>query len=421
MQDVQQCFNNAWCAWRNLQNQRRYTLKELAAWYKDDLELILTAENGLGHILDGNKNIEAAFESIRSDAALNPITSISELKRVLEKSEAVGMMNGATRENIESVWTTYGKTLGIIANDGSYTNPYFGSVSSYEIAKLVVRDGSKSKFTSISDVKKAFDDAIVYLKIKRTQVRAERYRVAGSGGGSVGGFGGGSGAVSIGESALVKNPGVLAGMQHDTEISEIFKDLPVSHWACRQLEYAAKVGIINGDGDGNCRPDSAVSRAEFIQMIANAFELERPATASPKLDILQDNGTKPKPESQNFSDVPQDAWYSRAIDLGTRAGVINGYDDGSFGVYDTITRQDAATVLMRVKESCSVVISGSVDEVKFVDEAEIAEYAIKAVTALQKYGVLKGYEDGTFRPTGELTRAEAVTLIYTIRRLSNSL
>ena len=410
--DVQSCFNAA-IALAEFTETYEYTLAELVSWYKNEMGIALTAENGLGYIASGNKDIELAFDSLRKDKTANPVTNVNELERILKRSEALGMINGATRANIENIWKAYGKTLGIISDDGSYVNPSFDSVSSYELAKLVVREGSKAKFTSISEVKKTFDDAVDSLNNKKN---GDSGKSGGSGGGS-----GSVGGAVIGGGMSVKNPGVSAGTQGTGLVSGVFKDLPIEHWACRQMEYAAKAGIIKGDGDGNCRPEAKVTRAEFVQMIANAFEIERAATASPKLDILYDNGTTPKPESQKFSDVSDDMWFSKAVDIGTRAGIISGYDDGRFGAYDNITRQDAATVLMRVKEACSVAISNSVTPEEFTDKEEIASYAEKAVSELQKYGVVNGYEDGTFRPIGELTRAEAVTLIYDVRRLANSL
>lgn len=416
--DVEECFRKA-CALSDFAKASQGELKELVIWYKDELLADLEETEGLGHILDGKASIEEAFYNLKSDAALNPITVTAELKTVLRRSEALGMLNEAERAELPDIWNTYGIALGLKDADGKWVNSNFTSVNAYELAKLVVRNDNKADFRSLQDVKTAFDEAISALMIPNKPI----INGGGNGGGSGGSGGGGKigsivGDISLTPSAL--DPGTAAGTKTES-VSELFTDLPLSHWACRQIEYAAKKGIISGDGDGTCRPDDSVTRAEFVQMIANSFDLERLATGSPKIDFLEHNDTKGAPEGKNFTDVTKDDWYFTAVDWGSRAGVINGYADGSFGVSDSITRQDAAVILVRVKEACSIVIDKKVSAVEFVDVSDIAQYAVDAVKELQQYDVINGYEDGSFQPAGNITRAEAIKLIYTMLRLSDNL
>lgn len=410
--DVEECFRKA-CALSEFVKASQGELKELVLWYKDELIPDLDEAAGLGHILDGKASIEEAFYNLKSDTSLNPITTTADLKTILSRSEALGMLNAAVRSELPDIWNTYGVALGLKDANGNWFNPDFTSVNDYELTKLVVRNNNKANFKSLQEVKTAFDTAIKTLMTPNQPN-------TGGGGGSSGGRK--TGAI-VGDTSLVSSaldPGTAAGTKTES-VSELFTDLPLSHWACRQIEYAAKKGIISGDGDGTCRPDDSVTRAEFVQMIANSFDLERPATGSPKIDFLEHNDTKGAPEGKNFTDVTKDDWYFTAVDWGSRAGVINGYADGSFGVSDSITRQDAAVILARVKEACSIVIDKKVSAVEFVDVSDIAQYAVDAVKELQQYDVINGYEDGSFQPAGNITRAEAIKLIYTMLRLSDNL
>ncbi len=410
--DVEECFRKA-CALSEFVKASQGELKELVLWYKDELIPDLDEAAGLGHILDGKASIEEAFYNLKSDTSLNPITTTADLKTILSRSEALGMLNAAVRSELPDIWNTYGVALGLKDANGNWFNPDFTSVNDYELTKLVVRNNNKANFKSLQEVKTAFDTAIKTLMTPNQPN-------TGGGGGSSGGRK--TGAI-VGDTSLVSSaldPGTAAGTKTES-VSELFTDLPLSHWACRQMEYAAKKGIISGDGDGTCRPDDSVTRAEFIQMIVNSFDLERPATGSPKIDFLEHNDTKGAPEGKNFTDVAKDDWYFTAVDLGSKAGVINGYEDGRFGVSESITRQDAAVILARVKEACSIVIDKKVSVVEFGDASDIAQYSIDAVKELQQYGVISGYEDGTFHPMGNITRAEAVKLIYTMLRLSDNL
>lgn len=411
--DVEECFRKA-CALSEFVKASQGELKELVLWYKDELIPDLDEAAGLGHILDGKASIEEAFYNLKSDTSLNPITTTADLKTILSRSEALGMLNAAVRSELPDIWNTYGVALGLKDANGNWFNPDFTSVNDYELTKLVVRNNNKANFKSLQEVKTAFDTAI------KTLMTPNQPSTGGGGGGNSGGrkTGGIVGDTSLTSSAL--DPGTAAGTKTES-VSELFTDLPLSHWACRQMEYAAKKGIISGDGDGTCRPDDSVTRVEFVQMIANSFDLERPATGSPKIDFLEHNDTKGAPEGKNFTDVAKDDWYFTAVDWGSKAGVINGYEDGRFGVSESITRQDAAVILARVKEACSIVIDKKVSVVEFGDASDIAQYSIDAVKELQQYGVISGYEDGTFHPMGNITRAEAVKLIYTMLRLSDNL
>ena len=51
-------------------------------------------------------------------------------------------------------------------------------------------------------------------------------------------------------------------------------------------------------------------------------------------------------------------------------------------------------------------------ELIFTDEGDISDYALNAVKAMAKAGVINGYEDGTFQPKTNATRAQAVVIIY---------
>ena len=50
----------------------------------------------------------------------------------------------------------------------------------------------------------------------------------------------------------------------------------------------------------------------------------------------------------------------------------------------------------------------------FKDDKDISADYAEAVAVLDGMGVFKGYEDGSFKPTGDITRAEVATIIYRI-------
>ena len=106
-------------------------------------------------------------------------------------------------------------------------------------------------------------------------------------------------------------------------------------------------------------------------------------------------------------------WFAASISAMVSNGIINGISEAQFGVGQPITRQDAATILSRIINASEEAVGGE----KFADDDSIAEYAKNGVYTLKNRGMISGYEDGTFRPQSQITRAEAAQMIYNILKL----
>ena len=94
------------------------------------------------------------------------------------------------------------------------------------------------------------------------------------------------------------------------------------------------------------------------------------------------------------------------------AGYIQGQSGEYFGVGESIMRQDMATILYRAlgNRNSSAVLN-------FTDTDSIAPYAKDAVSELVGLNIINGYEDGTFKPRGTATRAEAAKMIWGVYNL----
>ena len=104
-------------------------------------------------------------------------------------------------------------------------------------------------------------------------------------------------------------------------------------------------------------------------------------------------------------------WANLYVASAQIKGIVNGQDNFTFGVGQSITRQDAAVMLKRVLDYKGISLESG--EVKtFSDADEIAEYAKESVDALASAGVINGMTETEFAPAGKLTRAQAAKLIY---------
>ena len=119
----------------------------------------------------------------------------------------------------------------------------------------------------------------------------------------------------------------------------------------------------------------------------------------PQQDPEEENKDKPKrdPLKENVS---------------IHKGFINGYNDGTFRPSNNITRGETATILTSVLE----LQNGSNS---FLDVEDAAWYA-DSIKAVASAGIVSGYSDGTFKPTGYITRAEFVTMIARAKNLNDT-
>ncbi len=263
-------------------------------------------------------------------------------------------------------------------------------VMSANVRKMI----EKRKFDTVQALKAAIDAAI----------EAEK-RGSGGGGSSSGGTGGGGGGggstggsvssqisgggkVQSSGSGSYQNTVTAPTQPQETETESVFSDMNEASWAEEYVNKLYEKEIISGDGDGRFRPNDSLSRAEFVKMLVVAAKLQ-------------------KAESEmNFDDVQSDDWYYDYVLAAVSNGIVSGISENLFGAGNKLTRQDMVVLLYR-----TIGESDSETSLSFTDSEEIADYAKDAVSALSGMGVVSGFEDGTFRPFDEATRAMAAKVI----------
>lgn len=146
---------------------------------------------------------------------------------------------------------------------------------------------------------------------------------------------------------------------------------------------------IIGYEDGLVRPENNISRAEvatiFFRLMTDLYRSENWAT------------------SNNYSDVKVGQWFNNAVSTGTTAGILTGYEDGTFLPEQMITRAEFATMAVRFLSGDAAPIVSFND----IDGHWAADNILKAAAV----GWINGYEDGSFRPDQPITRAETATLV----------
>lgn len=212
-------------------------------------------------------------------------------------------------------------------------------------------------------------------------------------GGKTSGYGGGRDTAKIPDNNTNTTPNT--GNKDVISQALRFTDIPHEYWAYDVINDLAGEKIINGYEDGSFRPENPVTREEFAALLTSLL------------------GLKAENPSE-FTDVAADGWYADAISAASANGIIRGKGDGVFGVGEPISREDMCVMIHRMTEKFSFGLKKDYNTIVFSDENEIADYAEDMVYALQKGGIVNGYEDGSFRPTASVTRAEAAKVISSL-------
>ncbi|MGG3280515.1 S-layer homology domain-containing protein [Paenibacillus solani] len=172
----------------------------------------------------------------------------------------------------------------------------------------------------------------------------------------------------------------------------VFTDI-MGHWAEDYINRAAAKGFTSGYPDGTFKPNHPVTRAEFTVMLAGALEL------------------KGKDTTIAFTDKDQiGTWAKGAIVQAVQAGIVGGYEDGSFRPNAQITRVEMAVMIARALKLSSEaeIVTG------FADDKAIPQWAKGSVEAMRNLGFIDGRGGNRFVPNDRTTRAEAMVVMLRV-------
>lgn len=155
------------------------------------------------------------------------------------------------------------------------------------------------------------------------------------------------------------------------------------------LNTTKRVQYVLGYADGTIKPNAPVTRAELASFY---YRLLSDKTRD---GVLSDKNT--------FKDVPKDSWYHNAVFTMSGGKYITGYPDGTFGANRLMTRAEFISVTARFLDKKT--------SDKTFSDVSAKHWAKDAISTGVYYGLLSGYEDGTFRPDKPITRAEAMAII----------
>lgn len=155
-----------------------------------------------------------------------------------------------------------------------------------------------------------------------------------------------------------------------------------------QLNRDDHVAYIMGYPDGTVQPKGEITRAEACTIF---FRLLTDSSRDYYFSKTND-----------YTDVNAGDWFNNAISTLSNAGIVTGYNDGTFRPNQPITRGEMAKIIANFANLNKGTKS-------FTDLS--GHWSKSYVELAAGNGWIAGYPDGSFRPDQKITRAETVTMI----------
>lgn len=177
-----------------------------------------------------------------------------------------------------------------------------------------------------------------------------------------------------------------------------FRDLS-SNWARVNIEKLYSLGILD-DQSNFFSPNTPSQRYDFAIAIGKAIDLR----------VLEDqNARKKTVKPAIFKDVKRTAKDYNYLVAAVEKGVIKGVTPITFSPDGFLTRQEAATILVR-----ALGLEGKAPDpgykTQYMDDRKISDYARDSIYVVTQLGLMAG-SSRNFNPKDTLTRAEAAAII----------
>lgn len=169
---------------------------------------------------------------------------------------------------------------------------------------------------------------------------------------------------------------------------QLFSDLSPSHWASEPINAFVETGTIKGYPDKTFHPEESISRSHAAVLLARHLNLDTTNITDP-----------------SFKDVKAGDDYYKEIAAVSKAGLMNGREEGLFAKDGQLTRAELAVILQRAFDIPTASKS-------YYPDVLDTHYAYNAINAITENGLAGGYPDGNYKPSKQVNRAEFSVFLY---------
>ena len=161
------------------------------------------------------------------------------------------------------------------------------------------------------------------------------------------------------------------------------------------IEFVYENGLFKGVSATEFAPDTTMTRAMFVTVLGRLHGI-----------------TEDYVGESVFEDVVAGEWYAPYVVWAADNGIVLGYGDGTFGINDEITVEQAAVILARYAAFIELDVAAEYDlAAEYADAGEVAEWAVDGMTWVVAEGIYNGVE-GNLNPQVPAARALVATMLY---------
>ncbi|MBR4880354.1 MAG: S-layer homology domain-containing protein [Clostridia bacterium] len=172
-----------------------------------------------------------------------------------------------------------------------------------------------------------------------------------------------------------------------------FEDVKESHWFYDAVEFCYVNSIVSGMNEYTFGHGTALTRAQFVTMLANAEGID---TSAYDVEI--------------FDDVASDKWFYGAVAWAYNEGIVSGMSETEFQPNGILTRSQLAVVMNNyMNEKYTVEINENALD-GFSDKPKSEYWYHDAMVYAVSAGLISGNSNGTLTAVGNVTRAQAAVI-----------
>jgi len=178
----------------------------------------------------------------------------------------------------------------------------------------------------------------------------------------------------------------------------IFFDVPFYHTFHDDIHFVKTMGICNGKTATQFCPDDPTTRAQFVTFLWN----------------LSGKPVMPDSVKCSFTDVPKSSYFYNAVRWASYFGIVNGYDEITFGSYDNITRQALVAMLFRYAKNYAGDDISQYDGTNILGYSDVLSLGKGMSQAFQwaiGAGIVSGTTDNRLNPTGYALRSHVAAFL----------
>lgn len=182
-----------------------------------------------------------------------------------------------------------------------------------------------------------------------------------------------------------------------SELLNRFQNQPLypdirNHWAREKIEYCSEQKLLFGSTDGLFHPNDTLTRAMVVS-------------------VLWHMAGTPDAQSAEFTDVPTNSWYEKAVNWAAEHKIVSGYDEMHFAPDAPVTREQLATMLYHYAQWAQQDTTAT-QPTQFDDWNQVSGYAVDALSWAVEWHIINGKTAVTVAPKDSATRAEFAAMLY---------